>query len=1203
MKGRPQTEPNDLKIKNVWDQTLSPVARRRVVAIGDRAKYAGGKPMALFALVALDASVRIGRPAAARVADWRTDPEGQWLSWPAGAGRAQPPSVAEAVASLSALATSQPADAPVSVVLVAEDAPPLYSVLGLTFFCDVSDTAVLIDAVASPDWAVTVDPVSEVDAAAEVFATLLERFATDPAAPPAAAESLSATARGFVLGPLAGRQHTYDGFRPVHLRLRESAERFGQQTAYRFEGETLTFAEFEAYANGLAQTLRAASVHRCDAVPILMRNCLEMPVAYYALMKCGAIVVPVDYDWPVERLSLTLGQFDGSVIVCSPGIELPPTFARRRIQVRLADVEPSDKRVEADVDPSDSIYGFFTSGTTGVPKCALNSHGALSNRFDAMNRFLGDIGGPVLQNTRYVFDSSIGHLFLPITQGYEVVLPDDRRALDLKYTIDLIARHRIVMTDFVPSVLNQLVAVASRSSEAGSKLASLRELIVGGEQIAPKMVSKLRSLLSPEFRVSNCYGITETAIGLTYHPVRDQDRDHIPLGRPLDNCFLVIVDDAMRPLPRGAVGQILVGGECVGNGYRNDDERTRKVFVPNYLPEIPGPVLYCTGDKGYFDGHGDLQFVGRTDFLTKVGGVLVELTEIEAVASSMPAVHQTKAFMFENEGDSRVSLAAVGEENLTESSLTNFLRDHLPKAAVPRHVAVLDEMPIADSGKLDQRRLQEVMRVYLLGDASDRTELERPADGSPLEAAILSVFRRTCGRRSMGLDDGFFDNGGDSLRAIGVVLEIEEVLQAPISETDLMECPTARALAERVGAARSRGGAEVPEADWFEIDLKQCQARVPPAFPSTGGGAPRTVLLTGATGFVGSYLAAELAGFLGFRVIALCRGGDPNRLQRTMTEKGLWRDDFRHRLLAVRGDLAQHDLGLSNSDRQRISEDCDAIVHCGAMVNFVYDYRAHRAANVLGTLELLKLAAEGRVSVFHYISTLGILGSSHDDHTPNGGYSRSKLVAERLVARARENGLNAAIYRLGEIMPSTTGGQSNEQALTHGFLHACVLVKAVPDAPILSDWTPIDIVARYVATRLCDPEGQGQDHLACCDAPVALGAALVKAGVVFDIVPCDQWINRLDQVIEVVPERQLKLLRSLLPKDPGDTEVRRALSNLFADNATRLRGRVPAFFDHRDTEMMAAQERSIKRYAATLATAHSERAGSSKPPKELSPVA
>lgn len=1202
MKQRPQLEPSDLRIRDLGDRSLSPVTRRRLAAVGDLDKIAGGEPMALFALVSLEASARISRSAATRVADRRADPEGRWLYWPAEARPAHAPTVAEAVETLAALSAPLPRADLVTVVLVAEGAPSPTDVKGPTFICGVADGVVVIDAVVPKDWAVTADPVSEVDAAAEVFATLLERFAEDPAAPPAAAESLSAAARGFVLGPLAGRRRAYDGFRPVHVRLRESAERFGQRTAYRFENETLAFAKFEAYANGLARILSAASVRRGDAVPVMLRNGLEMPVAYHAVMKRGAIVVPVDYDWPMERLNLTLGQFDGGVILCSLGIEVPPAFADRRVQVCLADIEPSDERVEAEVDPSDSIYGFFTSGTAGAPKCALNSHGALSNRFDAMNRFLGDIGGPVLQNTRYVFDSSIGHMFLPITQGHEVVLPDDSRALDLRYAIDLIARHQVAMTDFVPSVLNQLVAVASRSTEAGEKLASLRELIVGGEQITPKMVAKLRSLLSQEFRVSNCYGITETAIGLTYHPVRDQDRDHIPLGRPLDNCFLVIVDEAMRPLPRGAVGQILVGGECVGNGYRNDEERTRKVFVPNHLPEISGPVLYCTGDRGYFDGQGDLQFVGRTDFLAKVGGVLVELTEVEAVASRMPAVHQAKAFLLENEGGNRVALVAVGEKDLTERRLMRFLRDHLPKAAVPKHVAVLDEMPIAASGKLDQRRLQAVLQAYLSGCGSGRTEVDDAADGPPLEAAILSVFRRACGRRSMGLDDGFFENGGDSLLAVGVALELEDALQVSVSVSDLMECPTARALATRVGALRARGGAAAPVVDSLERDLEQCEAWVPPTFPA-GDGASRTVLLTGTTGFVGGYLAAELAQAPGIRVIALCRGEDPDLLQRALTEKGLWRDDFRNRLLTVRGDLARRDLGLSNVDRRRIVKDCDAIVHCGAMVNFVYDYRAHRAANVLGTLELLKLAADGRTRMFHYISTLGVLGSSPEDPTPPGGYSRSKLVAERLVARARENGLDAAIYRLGEIMPSTTGGQPNEQALTHGFLHACVLLRAVPDAPILSDWTPVDIVARFVATRLRCPEGQGRDHLVCCDAPVDLGAALVKNGVALDIVPCDRWIDRLDRVIEMAPERPLKLLRSLLPEDPSDLEARRALSTLFVDYATRFRGRVPTLFDHRDGKVLAAQEQSIKRYAATLLARTSARAGSSEPPNELAPVA
>ncbi|MFC7762523.1 AMP-binding protein [Catellatospora bangladeshensis] len=210
----------------------------------------------------------------------------------------------------------------------------------------------------------------------------------------------------------------------------------------------------------------------------------------------------------------------------------------------------------------DLCYGIFTSGTTGEPKCALNLHAGLTNRFRFMTRYFAATGDEVvLQNSKHTFDSSVWQLFWPLTTGARCVIPAQGEFLDLEHTIATIAEHRITMTDFVPSIFNLLVTIVDRDRRSLAKISTLRQLIVGGEEISPRMAHRLGALL-PDLRITNGYGPTEASIGMIFHPVSADDGDVIPLGRPIDNCYAVIVDDELRPLPPGTPGRSSSAGSA-----------------------------------------------------------------------------------------------------------------------------------------------------------------------------------------------------------------------------------------------------------------------------------------------------------------------------------------------------------------------------------------------------------------------------------------------------------------------------------------------------------------------------------------------------------------------------------------------------------------------------------------------------------------
>ncbi|WP_169708600.1 non-ribosomal peptide synthetase [Trinickia terrae] len=1016
------------------------------------------------------------------------------------------------------------------------------------------------------------------DAVAELYAEILHELLTDPAATPGQARGLGSASRQMVLGWLAGEARDYGPWRAIPHMIEENAERHPERPAYRFEGRSLSYREFDGLANAFAAKLSSRGVAKGAIVPVLLANSLEMPVAYHALMKLGAAFVPLDRAWPAERLVQAIETLASDVVVCANAGDLPDAFRHCALPLDIGALAPLPLslplRPGVEIGPDDAIYGIFTSGTTGRAKCALNLHGGLANRFRFMSRYFDRNAGErrILQNSRHTFDSSVWQLFWPLTSGAEVVIPRQDAFLDLEATVETIARHRITMTDFVPSVFNEVVALAERDPRAAAKLATLTELIVGGEEITPPMVHKLRALL-PQLRITNAYGPTETSIGMVFHPVEAADGMSIPIGRPIDNCYVVVVDDELRPLPPGACGELLIGGICVGAGYVKQPEVTARAFVGNPFPAIPGALLYRTGDLGYFDSRGKLRFVGRKDFQVKVGGVRIELGEVEAAAERCPQVRHAKALVATHRGAKSIALFVTGEPDLDRTALERHLRGFLPRASLPRHYFVLVSMPLSENGKVDRKQLQAQLDAHLA-----EQERTAPSSGEGVTGRVLAVFRSLIARPDLAADDDFFEAGGDSLQALAATAELERLFPVRFSVHDLLAHASAARAGARIEHLLAGGETGESEEETLERDARYAGTARAELFGTAHGhlrslpaasheaAAPASVLLTGGTGFVGSYLAKALLerrDDLQVFVLTRAEGDAQHALVDLFKRKRLWDDRYAGRLHAVKGDLATPGLGLDAAGRDALAARCDAILHCGALVNFVYDYRAHRASNVLATQELLRLSLTGRMKPLFFISTLGALEAQALRHTalldeafdpefaerPKSGYSRSKWAAERMLLEARREGAPVTIFRLGEVMPSAAEGIPNARALTHFLLTAFALLKARPAVAMYSDWSPVDYVANRVVSAIFDPAAWNGAYHVFHAQSVSFAGALEHAGHALDTLTCTQWLAALEARIAQGGPRELGYLRRLLPRaDSGEAALAEAFSNALTNN-------------------------------------------------------
>ncbi|WP_101256733.1 non-ribosomal peptide synthetase [Streptomyces barkulensis] len=963
----------------------------------------------------------------------------------------------------------------------------------------------------------------------------------------------------------------------LHL-IEEQARATPDADALHYGGATLSYRELDRGANSLAAMLVEHGARRETLLPLLVSDGMELPLTMVAAMKAGVPFIPFDPGWPRERIGALLRGLGTDIAVVSPRTPAPAAGCARALVADHRKLDGTDA-APAGGRPgrTDLAYGFFTSGTTGLPKCTLNVHRGLLNRFLYMTRRFG-AGHVALQNSRSVFDSSLWQLLWPLTMGGSVVMPRRDGLLDLERTVDQIGRHGVTITDFVPSIFTVLVDLLASDPALVRAAGSLRHVLLGGEAINVEAVRGFHELL-PGTAITNTYGPTEASIGSVFHTVTagaavdggdGGDGGEIPVGRPIDNTSAVVVDSSMRRLGTGETGEILIGGDCLGLGYLGDPERTGAAFVPNPFPDVPGDRLYRTGDLGHYRADGRLYFVGRRDDQLKVRGVRIEPAEVERALLTLPGVQDVRVVL-RGEADGQTLVAAVvAREGLDLADTRARAGRLLPAELVPDRFVRIENMPLSPNGKADRRALARLLDGP---DTAARNTAERdtapgsaaggdPAPGGDPEEAVRSLWAELLGV-TPGARDGFFEIGGTSLGAQRLVLRLRDLFGLRLSVRDIAEAPT---VADQVRLI-ARGGPEAEEAAVHREMLADAAALEPdspqPASPRPASTAavppprsaavapPRRILLTGGTGFIGIHLLDELLRSTAATVACLVNAGDDAaaraRLDARARHYGLPVGSGDDRVRVVRGDLGAEGFGLSGTGFRELAEWTDTIVHAGAEVNLVYPYRRLRAVNVLGTREVIRLArtGPGPASPVHHLSTLGILpraprdGSVLDENAfpaaeevPGDGYSRSKWVAEALLREARRRyGLPVSLYRMGEVMPhSRTGVLSHGGSLAEFVLTACAELGVRFETGARGDFTPVDNVGRFISAAVLERR-LGETFHVVQREPTRLDDLMGRFGPARE--PRHVTYREFCELVAAHSSPPLRRLAMVLP-DPGD---------------------------------------------------------------------
>jgi len=899
------------------------------------------------------------------------------------------------------------------------------------------------------------------------------------------------------------------GAATVHGLVAAQARRTPEAAAVVDRQTVSSYAELVHDAARLADRLRAAGVGRGSLVGIAVERSRELMVGLLGILECGAAYVPLDPDYPAERLRYMV-EDSGIAVLLTAGERLAGLGGERvrRFDLRGAAASAAGAAAARTAGPAggaagagDLVYAIYTSGSTGRPKGALNVHGAVVNRLLWMQEtYRLTERDRVLQKTPCGFDVSVWELFWPLAAGAALVFAEPGGHRDSAYLARLVAEQSITVAHFVPSMLQPFL-----EEEESRRCASLRQVVVSGEALSAALRDRCLERL-PAAALDNLYGPTEAAIDVSVWPCRPAAADApVPIGRPIANLRLYVLDPARREAPAGIPGELCIGGAGLGRGYLRRPDLTAERFVPDACGEEPGARLYRTGDLARCRRDGAIEFLGRLDHQVKVRGVRIELGEIEATLLREPAVREAVVAARPGPaGETRLVAWVAGPDRaaLLPERLRAAVAHELPEAMVPAVFVVLDALPLGAHGKVDRQALPDP--VPAAGAAPGEAGFELPRNAR--EAAVAAIWTEILGVPRVGIHDDFFALGGHSIAAARMLQALRRAFRVELPLRLLFQRPTVAALAAAIAAPRPGGAAAAaPGLPYMGRDELAAQAHlgsdfvvaaavraVAPMAAAGPGSPPARVLLTGATGFLGPFLLHQLLVQLpGARIDCLVRAADPalaeQRVRSGLAACGLWEESFAGRLRGLPGDLARPLLGLAPQEIDRLAADVDAIYHNGAWVNLFLGYPTLAPANVAGTREVLRLAARGRPKPVHHVGTVSVFASAGgaplaavDETTPLdaihgllGGYSQSKWVAESLVRQAAERGVQATVYRLGRVAPHSGSGRGNFGDLLFRMLRGSLEIGAAPDLETEVEMAPVDYVSGALVHLSRQPAAAG----------------------------------------------------------------------------------------------------------------------------------
>ena len=858
-----------------------------------------------------------------------------------------------------------------------------------------------------------------------------------------------------------------------------------------------TYAQLDERVSDLTDDLRHHGVGRDSLVGVLLPRSADYVIACLAALRAGGAFLVLELAYPPDLLADVIEDAKPAVVVTlraevgkiKDGIPLV-VLDEKANDLNGSAAEPPP--VPSDNDLERLAFVAYTSGTTGRPKGIANPHRAAVLSYDL--RFaLSDLqpGDRVACNVFFIWE-----ILRPIIRGATTVCVPDETSYDPLALVELLASKNITETLMTPTLL---AAVLSRHTDIGSRLPSLRTLWLNGEVVTTDLTKRAIKAL-PRVRLLNVYSACEThevAAG-DLADMLNPEATYCPVGPAMDPKHIYVLDESGQKVEDGSSGELYVGGNLLCRGYLNRPETTAQAFLENQFDSTPGAVMYKTGDLARMLSGGLLEITGRIGTMIKLRGYSVVPGKVENAIVAHLAVRQC-AVVAHGDGLERQLVAYIVHDKASPEDRTPVEIDesgyspaarkatsqYLAQYMVPALWVAVDELPTNEvSGKVDISQLPPPP----IPVAAD----EKPADKDPIGVDnVAEVWATTLKvpRNILTPELSFFDLGGHSLSLAELAAKMSRTFGFRIPVARLADPTTLSGHVQTVRAVRD-GQIAAVQAD-LPAALREDTLLPPDIKPPLKSKIrslkeAQTVLLTGATGFLGAFLLNDLLESTSAHIVCLVRFTDPSgddlpagvaKIRRNLIDLGLWRDSIMERVEILPANLARDRLGLSPDAFTELAARVQVIIHAAANVNLVYPYAALRNDNVGGTREILRLACLSGATV-QYVSTNGVLPPSasgngwpedamlYVDRVPEqliDGYGQTKWAAEQLVYEAGRRGLPVRILRAGTISGHSATGAANAWDLLTALFVESISLGYSPDVEgWRAEMTPVDFVSKAI---------------------------------------------------------------------------------------------------------------------------------------------
>ncbi|MEL6604843.1 MAG: amino acid adenylation domain-containing protein [Cyanobacteria bacterium J06614_10] len=910
--------------------------------------------------------------------------------------------------------------------------------------------------------------------------------------------------------------------------------------------QQLSYIQLNERANQLARYLQKLGVKPETLVGICIERSPEMIISMMAVLKSGGAYVPLDPTYPRERLEYMLEDSEISILLTKE--KFSAEFSSETITAVHLDTDwtlisqEDASNPESPVSIDNLAYIIYTSGSTGKPKGVLIEHKSLHNFVQSLSqKYAVTPNDRVLQFASISFDVAVEEVFITLVQGATLVLRSEEMLRSISTFLQVCKEWNLSILNLPTAFWHKICAEFPQVDIP----ACVRLVVIGSERAIPRWLTAWKRYVSPEIRLVNAYGPTEATVGSTLcdlagpQAVETSSNRVLPIGKPIDNVQTYILDRDLQPVEKGIAGELCIAGKGLARGYLNRPELTDRQFIYIQPPGQPETRVYKTGDWVRYREDGNLEFLDRIDRQEKIRGFRIELSEIESVLELHSSVQQAIVLAWENTPGNKRLVAYVipsshpktnptTTDSLTDPSqrlvtkLRSYLQGKLPSYMVPAPFILLDSLPLTPNGKVDKRALPT--------PTNKRPDLVESyvAPLTALEKSLAKLWSTLLNIEEIGINDSFFELGGDSLQTTQLIAHIEKDFKVIVQLKDFFSIPTIAGLAsliQRVQLDQDDTSEHMNLQDLYaEVNKADVGNSVMAALRQSAD--PKTIFMTGATGFVGTYLLHELLQQTTADIYCLTRAENLlaarkkiNKALESCSPDGVVPSN---RIFPIIGDLGQPNLGLSPKQFNALSQSIDIIYHCGANVNLLYPYTALYSTNVLGTKAILNLASAGKPKSVHYFSTLDVFESVattgvrefyEEDNIAvgegiSGGYAQSKWIAEQMVMEAGKNGLPVCIYRPGMVTGHSKTGHSNTSDILCRLLKSLTELRQAPSMDLAIDMTPVDYVSQAIVRLSLKPSSIGKAFHVVNPQPMPFSKiveTLNEFGCQLQSVPYAEW--------------------------------------------------------------------------------------------------